>query len=234
MLRPALMLLLLAAVGLAGAQTLTLHYQDRPPYSGVAPGGEVQGLVATPAAAALKAAGLDFRWQQTPSQRQLVLIQGGSGQHCGIGWFRNPEREARGRFSAALYQDKPFVALVRLEAAIESRRPVAQLMAHTSIRLLVKEGYSYGAFMDRMIADMPSPPLRASVDPPQLARMLQAGRADWMIVAPEEADALRLPGLRLVEFSDMPPGPSRHLYCSQDVPADWIERVNRALASLPR
>lgn len=234
MLRPVAMVSMLACAGVACAQTqpqaLTLHYQDRPPYSSAGPGGAVEGLVATPAAAALTSAGIPFEWQLTPSQRQLALIQSGRGLQCGVGWFRNPEREARGRFSGALYQDKPFAALVRLDAPIVSRRAVTELLAQPQPRLLVKEGYSYGAFLDRLIAGMPTAPVRASVDPPQMARMLQAGRADWMLVAPEEADALLLPGLRLIEFSDMPLGPSRHLYCSEDVPAAWIERIDRALA----
>lgn len=223
-----------AAFAQAQPQVLTLHYQDRPPYSSAGPGGAVEGLVASPAAAALTGAGIPFQWQLTPSQRQLVLIQSGRGLQCGVGWFRNPEREARGRFSGALYQDRPFAALVRLDAPTVSRRPVTQLLAQSAQRLLVKEGYSYGPFLDRLIDGMPTEPVRVSVDPPQMARMLQAGRADWMIVAPEEADALLLPGLRLVEFSDMPLGPSRHLYCSADVPVDWIERIDRALAPARR
>ena len=221
---------LLVCAFAAHAQTLTLHYQERPPYST----GDAQlgatGLVATPAAAALQAAGIAFRWQLTPSQRQLALVQGGQGLHCGVGWFRNPERAARGRFSAPLYRDRPFVALTRQGAGIgDGPFPVTALLRDEQLRLLVKEGYSYGAHVDRLLEARREAPMRTSVDPRQMAVMLQAGRADWMIVAPEEADALRLPGLKLVSLSDMPEGPTRHLYCSSDVPPDWIERIDRAL-----
>ena len=62
-----------------------------------------------------------------------------------------------------------------------------------------------------------------------MSLMLRSGRADWMVVAPEEAAVLGGQGLKLVTFSDMPAGPARHLYCSAGVPTEWIARVDRAL-----
>lgn len=224
-----LVLLLVAIAGPAVGGTLTLHYQERPPYSSARPDGSVEGLVATPAAAALRRAGIPFRWALTPSQRQLALIQSGQGLHCGIGWFRTEERAARGRFSAALYRDQPLAALVRDELAPSAPARAASWLADGRRRLLVKDGYSYGEFADRLIASAAATPLRTSVDPPQMSRMLRSGRADWMIVAPEEAAVLGGDGLRLVSFTDTPAGPARHLYCSADVPAGWLAAVDRAL-----
>ena len=36
-----------------------------------------------------------------------------AGLHCGIGWFRNAERAALGKFSKPLYRDRPFGALAQ-------------------------------------------------------------------------------------------------------------------------
>lgn len=220
----------------APAPPLTLHYQERPPYSRTGPDGAVHGLVADPAAAALGRAGIAFHWALTPSQRQLALIQAeGGGMHCGIGWFRSAEREALGRFTAPLYRDRPLAALVRSGAWSGHTATAASLMADPRMRLLVKDGYSYGPRLDRLIADAAVSPQRTSVDPPQMSRMLASGRADWMIVAPEEAEALAAPGLRLLPLQDEPEGPTRHLYCNRAVPAAWIERIDRALqAAGPR
>ena len=60
---------------------------------------------------------------------------------------------------------------------------------------------------------------------------LASGRADWMPVAPEEAEALLNPDLRLLPLTDEPQGQARHLYCSRSVPADWMARIDRALAT---
>lgn len=225
----------LFAPAVAATQTLTLHYQTRPPYSSPRADGDVEGLVATPAALALGRAGIEFRWTLTPSQRQLALIQAGRGLHCGVGWFRTDERAARGRFSAPLYRDRPLGALVRDEVAVSGSPKASQWLAEARLRLLVKDGYSYGEFFDRHIAAAAQPPLRTHVDPPQMSRMLRLGRADWMVVTPEEAAVLGGDGLRLVAFADAPEGPTRHLYCSADVPAEWLARIDRALeANLAR
>lgn len=237
--------LLLSSTALSGASlaqaparamspVLTLHYQERPPYSATQPDGSVRGLVADPAAGALERAGIAFRWTLTPSQRQLALVQTGAGLQCGIGWFRNPERAARGQFSAALYQDRPLAALVRAGVVETASTTARALLASRTLRLLVKDGYSYGPLLDGLIAAAALAPLRTTVEPMQMSLMLVSRRADWMIVSPEEAAVLTRPGLRLTPLSDAPVGPTRHLYCSSDVPAGWLARIDDALRALRR
>ncbi len=228
---------LLAGAVLAAPPALTLHYQERPPYSTLEADGRVSGLVATPAARALERAGIAYRWERTPAQRQLALIQQGEGLHCGVGWFRNPERDAVGRFNAQpLYRDRPFAALVRADALWPADGGAADALAQRAARLLVKDGFSYGAFLDPLIARSPAPVVRTPAELDAMARMIAAGRADWMIVTPEEAPALlaRVPGgghtLRLVRLGDVPAGEARHLYCNRAVPAEWLARVDAALA----
>ena len=225
-----------AAATLAGP--LTLHYQERPPYSSTVADGHVQGLLATPASRACRKAQLPCTWSRTPGQRQLALIQSGQGWDCGLGWFRNPEREALGRFSAALYQDRPFMALARRSAPWEPQRSLPALLADGTQPLLVKDGYSYGALLDGLIAQHAGQVRRTSAESQQMARMIEAGRASWMIVAPEEAEVLlsepgpggTLPQLQLHPLPGVPAGQTRHLYCSKAVPEAVIERLNRALA----
>jgi polar amino acid transport system substrate-binding protein len=219
----------------AQAQGLTLHYQERAPYSATQPDGAVVGLVATPAAQALSQAAVAFEWARTPSQRQLALIQEGEGLHCGIGWFRNVERATRGKFSKPLYRDRAFAALARGDSPLRTGLSGAEAMALAGESLLVKEGYSYGPQLDRLIAAHLPPPLKTSAETPQMLRMLVAGRAGWMIVAPEEAQALRrdagpaAAGLRTVAFSDILAGQTRHLYCNRAVPDAWLARIDQAL-----
>lgn len=151
--RRSLLVWLACAPVLTAAQTLVLHYQERPPYSQVQPDGQVRGLVADPAVRALQQAGIPFVWARTPSQRQLALIQTeGAGLHCGIGWFRTAQRAALGRFSAALYRDPPLAALVRSAAWPAASASATTLLAERQLRLLIKDGYSYGPRLDRLIA----------------------------------------------------------------------------------
>lgn len=220
----------------AQAEGLTLHYQERAPYSATQPDGTVAGLVATPAAQALTQAAVPFVWARTPSQRQLALIQEGTGLHCGVGWFRNAERAALGKFSKPLYRDRPFGALARGDSLLRPAQSSAEALALAGDTLLVKEGYSYGAQLDRLIAARASPPQKTSAETQQMLRMLLAGRAGWIIVTPEEAQALRqevgaaAQSLRSVAFSDIAAGETRHLYCNRAVPDAWLARIDQALA----
>ena len=230
-------LALLADAVATAPPVLTLHYQERPPYSTLEADGRVSGLVATPAARALERAGIAYRWERTPAQRQLALIQQGDGLHCGVGWFRNAEREAAGRFNAQpLYRDRPFAAVVRDGAPWPADDRAADALARSTLRLLAKDGFSYGPVLDGLIAGASAAVRRTSAEPDAMARMIAAGRADWMIASPEEAPALlaRVPdggrGLRLVHLSDVPMGEARHLYCNRAVPDAWLARVDAALA----
>jgi polar amino acid transport system substrate-binding protein len=220
----------------AQAQGLTLHYHERAPYSTTQPDGTATGLVATPAAQALQQAAVAFAWARTPSQRQLALIQEGEGLHCGVGWFRNAERAALGKFSKPLYRDRPFGALARSDSPLRAGLRCAEAMALAGEALLVKEGYSYGAQLDRLIDMHTPPPAKTSAETQQMLRMLLAGRAGWMIVSPEEAQVLRqeagaaATALRTVAFTDISAGETRHLYCNRAVPDAWLARIDQALA----
>ena len=224
----------------AQAQGLTLHYHERAPYSVTQADGSVTGLVATPAAQALSQAAVAFVWARTPNQRQLALIQEGDGLHCGVGWFRNAERAALGKFSKPLYRDQPFGALARGDSPLRAGLRGAEAMALAGNALLVKEGYSYGAQFDRLIAMQTPPPAKTSAETQQMLRMLLAGRAGWMIVSPEEAQVLRqeagaaATGLRTVAFTDISAGETRHLYCNRAVPDAWLARIDQALAAQSR
>jgi polar amino acid transport system substrate-binding protein len=233
-------MLMAGAAITATSQTLTLHYQDRPPYSSLAANGEVTGLVATPAGQALRQAAVAFDWALTPSQRQLALIQQGSGLHCGVGWFRTESRAALGKFSVPLYRDEPFAALARPGVLPQVRTPVAAAMRAASASLLVKEGYSYGPQFDALIVSATAAPIRSSAEIPQLVRMVAGGRAGWMIVTPEEAQGL-LAGVgpeaadrQLIRFSDAQPGQTRHLYCNRAMPDAWLASIDQALSALAR
>jgi polar amino acid transport system substrate-binding protein len=194
----------------APAAVLTLHYQERPPYSQTAPDGHVHGLLAAPANRACQKAQLSCTWARTPGQR----------------------------FSAPLYQDRPYMALARRGTAWEAQRSLPGLLSDAALPLLVKEGYSYGSLLDGLIAQHAGQVRRTSAESQQMVRMIEAGRAGWMIVAPEEAEVLLAdpgaagapPQLQLHPLPGVPAGQTRHLYCNKAVPEAVVERLNRALA----
>jgi hypothetical protein len=212
-----------------------LHYQERPPYYQSTPEGP-QGLVAAPLRQALRLSGLPHHFHSTPALRQLQLIEQGQALVCGVGWFQNPERAAKGKFSKPLYQDRPLAMLVREQLGWTHSRSMAEALSDTQARLLVKTGYSYGSDFDRLLAARSQPPLTITGEMAATVRMLAGDRADWTPMAPEEAEAelaAGASGLRLLAFSDAATGNRRYLYCNKAVPESWLQRLDAALPNLP-
>lgn len=218
----------------AAGPEVRLHLMERPPYYlGGAKGEPPSGLVVAPLLRALRQAGLPHRFEWTPALRQLRVIEEEQGLDCGVGWFENPERRIKGKFSAALYQDRPLALLLREGHRWHGPQRMNQAVGDASTRLLVKTGFSYGAQFDGLLALREAPVERSVGDMINLGRMLLADRADWMPIAPEEGELLLAElggGLRLLFFSDASSGSTRHLYCNRAVPEAWLQALNQALA----
>ncbi|MGO4466418.1 hypothetical protein AB4Z11_12720, partial [Pseudoduganella sp. RAF53_2] len=97
-------------------------------------------------------------------------------------------------------------------------------------------GVSYGMELDGMIASSANHIMRRTVETSAMLRMLAVGRASYIFVDREDWNYLRnkensLQSLVLLDYPDMPPGLKRHVVCSRDVPAETMDRLNRAIAA---
>ncbi|NGO38421.1 amino acid ABC transporter substrate-binding protein [Limisphaera ngatamarikiensis] len=215
---------------------LWIHYHERPPYYVTTATG-VTGLCLDPVRRALERAGLNHRWQVTPPQRQLLWLRTSTRElHAAVGWFRTLEREQWARFSEPIYQDGPWVAVVRRqEDRVGSVTNAVGLLQVPGWTVLTRAGYSHGEWLDRLFASLPVVRRTSPSDPAHLLAAVAAGRADCVFMAREEAETLlglqsRLgASLRLVTLTDSPAGPTRHVMFGPAVPASWIQRFNDAL-----
>ncbi|MES2584659.1 MAG: transporter substrate-binding domain-containing protein [Pseudomonadota bacterium] len=228
-----------AAVGAVHAEdTIDLHFYVRPPY--MVKNGEAQasGLTADPAAAAFEKAGVRFRWQQTPAKRQLVMIESGNGLDCGVGWYKTPEREKFGKFTAPVYRDKPTVAITR--AKFQPRdKSLAAVVADPATRVVMKVGLTYGLDIIAIMAKAKAQVQTVTTEQSTLARMVASGRVDFMFSPQEEAELLVAEveregeGLKVLTFSDVREGGTRHIMCSRRVSDGTIAKLNTALSRVP-
>ncbi|WP_374567368.1 hypothetical protein [Ideonella sp.] len=234
-------LVLLACAGLAASgaalaatEPLSLYFFERPPYVVQARGDEVTGLTATPAGQAFKGAGIDYRWVMLPTVRQLVTLKDNPKLACAVGWFKNPEREQHFKFSKPIYRDRPTVALARSEFNNASAT-LAETLRQPGLRVLVKDGFSYGALIDNLLAQSKAERVVTSAESVAMIHMIAAQRAHFMFAAEEEAAYLAeqagVPAqqLRTLHFADLPPGERRYILCSKAVPDELIERLNKAI-----
>jgi polar amino acid transport system substrate-binding protein len=226
--------LVVAASAAQGEGVISLNFYERPPYMVQQGDGDARGLTADPAAAAFKKAGIAFRWQLSPAKRQLAQIENGQGLECGIGWYKTPERERFAKFTVPIYRDKPTVALAR-PGFKSSETTLATVVANPAVRVLMKGGLTYGQDVQRIMATAKANVQVVTGEQFTLARMVDAARADFMFSPQEEAGILvNSPelgsnSLRVLTFSDVHEGDTRHIMCSNKVSDDTIARLNRAI-----
>lgn len=232
--------LLIAAVGLMHCPAaladpaIRLYFEERPPYL-VRSGDGVEGLTASAAAQAFKAANVPFVWEMGSMGRQMHLLRENLGRKCAVGWYKTSERTAFAKFTKPIYRDGPIVALARHDFVLAPGRTMADALATPGVRLLVRTRYSYGPYVDSAIKRI-QPELVASTLPNvQLIDLLIGNRADFMFTSEEESLLLlnragdRADKLRVVRFSDALPGMERHIACTRGVPDDVINRLNQVI-----
>jgi polar amino acid transport system substrate-binding protein len=231
-----LCILLVGVVPVNAQDPIQLYYYERTPYAVADNQGDVSGLCASPAAAAFEQAGIPFQWKRMPFKRQLATIKHNKKKACGIGWFKNPEREQFARFTDPIYQDKPAVTLSKNgNQALKRYSDLKSLIKDKGVKLLVKDGFSYGAYIDGLIEKYDPEVVVATGTNIQMLQMLLAERADYFFTSEEEAEHMiqsagfSVSQFQLQRYRDMPPGNNRYITCSEQVSPETIELLNRAL-----
>lgn len=223
-----------AASASAPGDTITLLYNERPPYLITGRDGSASGLTGTPAARAFKGAGVAFVWEMLSTDRQLQSLRKNASMSCAIGWFQKPEREQFAKFTRAIYRDRPFVAIASRTLQVDAGTTLQQLLADRRYRVLVKTGFSYGD-IDAMLEKTQPNLVFSTGEVVEQLQMIKGNRADLMFAAREEAEYLvrqagfRAEDFQVLQFADSPPGKTRHIMCSKLVPDAIINRLNAAI-----
>lgn len=224
----------------AYAQTpIQIFYDERIPYALTDESGNVHGLTATPVAEAFQTANIQIEWKRMPFKRQLATIKANKKKACGIGWFKNPEREVFARFSDPLYQDRPTIIVTKKGNNIfERHSKIAKLLQDDSVKLLVKDGFSYGKYLDELIEqEQPTKLVVVGSSNLEMLKLILSERADYFFTAEEEAEEMiNSTGFGKAQFElhrpiDMPAGNKRYLACSKQVTPVIIDQINQALGS---
>ncbi|WP_199155855.1 hypothetical protein, partial [Chromobacterium sp. ASV23] len=109
----------------------------------------------TPTELAFKSIDISIEWVLVPANRVLENIKRNNEEICTPGWYKTPEREEYARFSLPIYKDKPLVGLARSDFNFKPGISAKELLSSPGIKLLVKQNFSQGAYMDALIAKMP-------------------------------------------------------------------------------
>lgn len=223
---------------LAAQGSIVIHFHQRRPFY-QSNGDMVHGLVIDPIALAFKNAGIPYVWQETPARRQLDIIERNEDESCAAGWFKTPERQAYARYTLPIYRDKPFVAVTRADNPyLGARETIDRVFRESRLKLLVKEGYSYGRLIDQRVEELDPRRITTTAENQNILKMIENFRADYSFMTGEEAEDLlaspevKAAAFRIVRFSDMPACGKRYLLCSRKVGEDLIARLNTAIRAL--
>ena len=225
----------LSVAAFCQTDAITIVWNQRIPYM-YSEIGSIKGLTADVDIYAFKKAGINYVLKEVPSSRQLDMIKDNTERIASIGWFKNPERETFAQYSKPIYQDKPAVILVHISnTTITGNQNIMTLFGNKRIRLLVKDQYSYGSFIDQKIAEYKPNIVSTTGENINMIQMLNAKRADYMFIAPEEADelikaaGLKMENFKLIQIVDIPVGNKRYLIFSKNISSDIITKINNGI-----
>lgn len=220
---------------------VTMHYFERKPLHYLDQNNHVSGILVAPIEQAFSKAGVPLVWQQTPINRILATLKNNDGRDCAAGWYKSSEREAFARFSLPIYRDRGIVVLARADFPGPALTSAHELLSRPQTRLLLKQGFVHGRYLDPLIDKMPQAQVqRVSDEMSSMVRMVRVGVADIMIMTEEEVEVYANPataagdGTRVLHLSDVPPREYRYLACSRQVPQQVMDKLNAAIATLPQ
>lgn len=216
-------------------EVIYLHYNERPPYLVTTQNG-VEGLVGGRTSAVFEKSNLPFVWVQTPSKRQIYILQQNNGRNCLPGWFKTADRESFAKYTIPIYQDEPQIALTRARNdEIPATTTVDEIFKRSELTLLVKDGYSYGSFLDQKIAELDPARIETTVENSGMLKMIYAGHADYFFIAPEEAEGVitasgyELQDFKEIHFTDITEGENRYILCDFQIDDATIDLLNEAI-----
>lgn len=230
---------LMAASPHVQAAPLTLYYESRAPFM-LVQNGELTGSEGRPAIEAFKSVGVELALSEAPVVRQVALIGSDPQPACAVGLYWTAERAKHGKYTDPIFRSLPQDMVVLVDnPKVRSAASMSVLLADPAMRVVLRNGYSYGANVDAMLQNANARILRPSEDSRGRVRMVLAGMADAALFTAEEADyqikQFGDQGKMLVvrHFIDSPLGAPRHLYCSNAVDDAIIKKLNDYLAKRP-
>lgn len=226
--------------GAEPASPIILHYYERPPFHYTDEQGVPRGLIIEITANIFNKAKIPYSWRVTPANRILAVLKSDTGGNCTSGWYKLPEREKYARFSEPIYRDKPLVGLSRADFKVSENITAQNLFQFPNVRLLLKENFSQGAYMDKLLIDVPKDRIqRVTAEVPTMVKMLKLNRADLIITTEEESKIFisnagyTEKDIRILRFPDVPAVEHRYILCGKSISASTMTRLNQAILQSP-
>lgn len=219
---------------------LRIDYYDRNPYYILKEGKlSGEGIITSRTEQILNMAKISFEWKEVPFVRSRSNIQANEGKICITSCFQNEERAKLGKFSLPIYQDKPTAIITyKRHKILKDGLSFEQILTNKNLVLLMKVGFSYGAFVDGLLEKFKPNKRLVTTENTSQFKMIQEKRVDFMFIEPTEAEGLIKAGnfnrdsFEIFKIKDAPEGNHRHFYCSNNVTDEEMNKINEAILKL--
>ena len=127
-----------------------LMYYERAPLFYTDASGNPSGLMIEKLKAYLNGSTHKVSFAIFPAKRQLNEIVANKRATCGIGWFKNAEREKLGKFSHPIFTDDPLVLITHRTIPLKESETLTDFFKRQDLAYLKKNGFSYGDEIDAL------------------------------------------------------------------------------------
>lgn len=212
---------------------MTLMYYERAPYLYTDKQGKAAGELVEVLREKLKISKIKFDFKNIPPKRQLKLIRKNTSSVCGIGWFENDQRKTFGKFSKAFYQDFPQVIVAHKSVEFKKEESLAHFFTRPDLIFLKKDGFSYGLKIDELEKNSNITPHVVTSSTESMVRMISLRKKYYTLLSKNEVEYLlnKLDvslnqTIHFTNFMESTEGNTRHLFCSKQVPMEFLELIN--------
>jgi hypothetical protein len=218
-----------------------LLYFERKPFNYSDESGKVIGLTAEPAAKVFAAAGIPFKWEVRSANAIMDALKRDAAPICTPGWYHSEQRASYARFTMPIYRDKVVVGLANKAFQYKDGTTAKDLLSRPDVRLMVKQNFVNGAYIDDIIAKMPAAQIfTAAGEVSEIVRLIYLNRSDLFILTQEEVELyvnkaeLKMTDFNVLNFSDIPEVELRYILCSRQVSLATIDALNAAIVKTVR
>lgn len=219
----------------AQSPVVNLMYLERPPYAtNIGGNNKPHGLLIEPIEKAFQVANIPYRWVEVPVVRQLAVLRSNEDLDCGVGWFYRDQRKAFSKYSKAFFQDLPTVGIVAKDSTLPGSLKIKDLLTEGKVSWTVMDGFSYDPYVENLMKEHKITVQVVNGNFGNLVNMIDKNRAMITLLAKQEAqyyaEQKEFKGrLRIIDFTDVPPGEARYLICSFKVSDELMEKINKSL-----
>jgi polar amino acid transport system substrate-binding protein len=220
---------------------IRLLYFERKPFNYSDESGKVIGLTAEPAAKVFTAAGIPFKWEVRSANAILDALKRDTAPVCTPGWYHSEQRASFAQYTVPIYRDKVVVGLASKAFQYKGGTTAKDLLARPDVRLMVKQHFVNGTYLDEIIAQMPAKQIVTEAgEVSEIVRLIYLNRSDLFIMTQEEVEVyvnkaeLKMTDFNVLNFPDIPAVEMRYILCSKQVSPATIEALNAAIVKTVR